>query len=55
MNQQQEEKVFTREALWKSKRFSHIQQDFLKAILQKESYTIAEAEEAIAQALGGEQ
>ena len=46
-------KRYTREALIKSKRFSHVQQDFLKAILVKESYTIAEAEKEIKEKLGG--
>ena len=47
------EKRFTRESLLKSKRFSHVQKDFLKAILTADSYTIAEAEKAIKKALGG--
>ena len=46
-------KVFSREALLKSKRFSYVQQDFLKAILTKDSYTIEEAEKEINKALGG--
>lgn len=46
-------KTFNREALLKSKRFSYIQQDFLKAILTKDFYSIAEAETAINKALGG--
>lgn len=46
-------KVFSREALLKSKRFSYVQQDFLKAILTKDAYTIEEAEAAIKKALGG--
>lgn len=48
------EKIFSREALLKSKRFSHVQQDFLKAILTKDSYTIAEAEKAVSDFFGGE-
>lgn len=46
-------KVFSREALLKSKRFSYVQQDFLKAILTKDGYTIEEAEAAIKKTLGG--
>ena len=46
-------KEFSREALLKSKRFSYVQQDFLKAILTKDAYTIEEAEAAIKKALGG--
>lgn len=46
-------KVFSREALLKSKRFSYVQQDFLKAILTKDSYTIEEAEKEINKVLGG--
>lgn len=49
-----EKKTFSREALLKSKRFSYVQKDFLKAILIKEFYSIAEAETAISKALGGE-
>lgn len=40
-------KTFSREALLKSKRFSHVQRDFLQAILWKESYTIPEAQKAV--------
>ena len=39
--------VFPREALVGSRRFSHIQEDFLRAILHKDQYTIPEAEKAI--------
>ena len=46
-------KKFTRESLLKSKRFSYVQKDFLKAILTADSYTIAEAEKEIAKKLGG--
>lgn len=46
-------KVFSREALLKSKRFSYVQKDFLKAILTNDYYTIDEAEAAIKKALGG--
>ena len=41
------EKKYKTEALLKSKRFSHIQRDFLQAILWKESYTIPEAQKAV--------
>lgn len=34
---------YTREVLLKSKEFSKYQPDFLKAILPKEQYTLAEA------------
>lgn len=47
------DKVFSREALLKSKRFSHIQQDFLKAILTKDFYTIEEAEKTVKTFMGG--
>lgn len=40
---------YKREALLKSKRFAHIQQDFLAAVLTKDEYTIAEAEKAVAE------
>ena len=36
-------KKYSREALLKSKRFAHIQPDFLRAILTKEEYTMGEA------------
>jgi hypothetical protein len=48
------EKIFTREALLKSKRFSYVQKDFLKAILVKDSYTIAEAEAEVKKVFGGD-
>ncbi len=51
--EKEKNKVFTREALLKSRRFSHIQKDFLKAILTKDAYTIQEAETAIKKVLGG--
>lgn len=38
---------YTREALISSKLFSAYQQDFLRAILTKETYTIAEARKAL--------
>lgn len=47
------EKRFKREVLLKSKRFSHVQKDFLNAILKNETYTIAEAEAAVAAFFGG--
>ena len=40
-------KKFSREALLKSKRFSSVQRDFLRAILWKDSYTIPEAQKAV--------
>ena len=43
---------YTAEALLKSKLFKDVQQDFLKAILIKDSYTIAEARKAVKEALG---
>lgn len=49
----EKEKKFTREALLKSKRFCYVQQDFLKAILTADSYTISEAETEIKKKLGG--
>ena len=54
MAENKKTKVFTKEALLKSKRFSHIQRDFLKAILVNDTYTIAEAEAAVKKVLGGE-
>ena len=47
------EKRFKREALLKSARFAHVQQDFLRAILKNETYTMAEAEAAVAALFGG--
>ncbi len=44
---QNEEKKYTREALMRDARFSSIQRDFLRIILKKPFYTIAEAEEAV--------
>lgn len=49
-----EKKTFSREALLKSKHFSYVQPDFLKAILTKDAYTIDEAEAAIKKVLGGD-
>ena len=48
------EKVYKREALLKSKRFSDVQQDFLRAIFKEETYTMAEAEAAVNRFFGGE-
>ena len=48
------DKTFSREALLRSKRFSYIQQDFLKAILTKEKYTLAEAEAEVNKVMGGD-
>lgn len=49
----QKDKAYTREALLKSKRFSHIQQDFLGAVLHKEAYTMQEAEQEVQKFFGG--
>ena len=49
-----QEKRYKREALLKSKRFSHVQQDFLRAILTEETYTMAEAQKAVYVFFGGE-
>ncbi len=49
-----EEKRYKRDALLKSKRFSHVQQDFLRAILTEETYTMAEAQKAVDAFFGGE-
>lgn len=43
----EEEKRYTVAALMRDKRFSHIQKDFLRAILKKPLYTIQEAEKAV--------
>lgn len=40
-------KKYTREAIMRDKRFSHIQRDFLRIILKKPFYTITEAEKAV--------
>ncbi len=40
-------KRYTVQALLSSARFSKYQQDFLKAILQKPDYTLAEAEKTV--------
>ena len=49
-----EEKRYKREALLESKRFSHVQKDFLRAILKEETYTMAEAQKAVDAFFGGE-
>ena len=49
----QEDKTYAREALLKSKRFSHIQKDFLCAVLQEDFYTVQEAETAVERFFGG--
>lgn len=46
-------KKYTREALLKSKRYSNIQPDFLRAILTKDEYTLAAADAAVKK-FGGE-
>lgn len=51
MRLKNKDKQYARKALLKSKRFSHIQQDFLAAILCDEFYTIAEAEAAVDKAM----
>lgn len=48
------EQTYTKEALLNSKQFAHVQQDFLKAILTKDFYTIKEAKKEIKKKLGGE-
>ena len=48
-----QEKRYKREALLKSERFSHVQQDF-RAILTEETYTMAEAQKAVDAFFGGE-
>lgn len=40
-------KKFKREALWKSPRFARYQQDFLRVVLCKPEYTLAEAAKAV--------
>lgn len=41
------EKKYTREAIFKSRLFSGYQPDFLRAVLPKEKYTLAEAEKIV--------
>lgn len=48
------EKKYTREALLKSRAFSHIQPDFLAAILREDFYTMAEAKKAVKAFFGKE-
>lgn len=48
------DKVYSREALLRSKHFSYVQQDFLKAILTKDSYTLAEADAEVKKIMGGD-
>lgn len=45
---------FSRESLLCSKAFSHVQPDFLKAILQKDYYTMEEARTEIDRFFGKE-
>lgn len=40
-------KRFTREAVLRSPRFAKYQKDFLRAVLKKETYTMAEAARAV--------
>ena len=47
------ELTYSREALLKSKRFSYVQKDFLSAILNKDFYTMQEAEDEINKFFGG--
>lgn len=41
------DKKYTREALLQDKRFKEYQQDFLRAILKKPYYTLAQAEKSV--------
>ena len=47
------DKRYKREALLKSKRFSYVQKDFLRAILTEDTYTMAEAKAAVSAFFGG--
>lgn len=47
-------KKYSRESLLKSKRFAHIQPDFLRAILTKEEYTMGEAVNLVKKFFGGD-
>jgi hypothetical protein len=47
------EPKYTREVLIKSNKFSHIQKDFLSAILTDDFYTMKQAEQKINKFLGG--
>lgn len=46
--------VYTREILLKSKEFSHIQPDFLKAILKEKEYTMEAAKTVVNKFFGGD-
>ena len=48
-------KKYPREALLKSKAFSHYQQDYLAAILSEDFYTMEEAKKAVKAFFGKEQ
>lgn len=48
------DKKYTREALLKSKAFSHIQKDFLAAILHEPYYTMGEAKKTVKAFFGKE-
>lgn len=48
------EKVYTRDALLRSKRFAGYQKDFLAAVLCKDTYTLAEADKAVKAFFGKE-
>lgn len=52
--EQQTEIYYEREELLKSKRYRHVQKDFLGAILNQEKYTLEEADEAVSSFFGGE-
>lgn len=40
-------KKFRREALLKAEQFRHVQRDFLAVLLEKEEYTLAEAQKIV--------
>lgn len=48
------DKVYTRKALLKSKRYRGYQRDFLAAVLWKPEYTLAEADKAVKAFFGKE-
>lgn len=48
------QKRYTREALLHSRRFARYQRDFLRAVLHKPEYTMAEAERAVKAFFGKE-
>lgn len=52
--EQQPKIYYEREELLKSKRYGHVQKDFLGAILNKEKYTLEEADEAVSSFFGGD-